>query len=112
MAGSKSNARIRAVDGGRRLYVISAAAALAGVHPQTLRFYERRGLIEPERTKGGSRRYSDRDVERLRRIQELTAEGLSLSGVERLLELEDRLARARAEIARLRATVDRLRPRV
>lgn len=84
------------------LHLISVAAARAGAHPQTLRFYERRGLITPRRTPGGSRRYSERDIERLRRIQELTAEGVSLSGVRRLLELEDRLAQARTEITRLR----------
>src|SRR5206468_11038771 len=62
----------------RALYVISVAAELAGVHPQTLRIYERRGLLDPARTGGGSRRYSDRDIERLRRIQGLTSAGLNL----------------------------------
>ncbi len=70
------------------LYVISVAAELAGVHPQTLRIYERRGLVEPARTTGGSRRYSDHDIELLRRIQELTNEGLNLAGVQRVLALE------------------------
>lgn len=70
------------------LYVISVAAELAGVHPQTLRIYERRGLVEPARTTGGSRRYSDHDIELLRRIQELTNAGLNLAGVQRVLELE------------------------
>lgn len=83
------------------VYVISVAAELAGVHPQTLRVYERRGLLDPSRTTGGSRRFSERDLERLRRIQELTAEGLNLEGVRRVLELE-------AEVARLRADVDRI----
>ena len=69
----------------RAVYVISVAAELAGVHPQTLRIYERRGLIEPARTKGGSRRYSDHDLAQLRSIQELTAEGVSLEGVVALL---------------------------
>lgn len=70
------------------VYVISVAAELAGVHPQTLRIYERRGLVDPARTSGGSRRYSDHDIALLRRIQELTTEGLNLAGVQRVLELE------------------------
>ena len=80
----------------RALYVISVAAELAGVHPQTLRIYERKGLIEPQRTQGRSRRYSERDIALLRRIQELTQAGVGLSGVERILELEARLGDARA----------------
>ena len=78
----------------RALYIISVAAELAGVHPQTLRIYERKGLIEPSRTEGRSRRYSDRDIALLRRIQELTNEGVSLAGVRRILELEAELERA------------------
>ena len=74
------------------LYVISVAAELAGMHPQTLRIYERKGLIEPARTSGRSRRYSERDIELLRRIQELSNEGISLVGVQRVLALEDQLA--------------------
>ena len=70
------------------VYVISVAAELAGVHPQTLRIYERKGLVDPARTGGGSRRYSDEDIDLLRRIQELTADGLNLEGVRRVLELE------------------------
>ncbi len=70
------------------VYVISVAAELAGVHPQTLRIYERKGLVDPARTAGGSRRYSDDDIALLRRIQELTTEGLNLAGVERVLALE------------------------
>lgn len=72
----------------RAIYVISVAAELAGVHPQTLRIYERKGLLHPQRTAGNTRRYSDRDIELLRRIQELTAEGINLAGVMRVLELE------------------------
>ena len=83
----------------RAVYIISVAAELAGVHPQTLRIYERKGLVDPARTAGGSRRYSEDDIEQLRRIQELTNEGLNLAGVQRVLELE-------AEIARLRALLD------
>jgi MerR family transcriptional regulator/heat shock protein HspR len=85
----------------RAVYVISVAAELAGVHPQTLRIYERKGLVDPARTAGGSRRYSDADIKLLRRIQDLTNEGLNLAGVQRVLELE-------AEVAQLRAQVERL----
>jgi MerR family transcriptional regulator/heat shock protein HspR len=80
------------------LYVISVAAELAGVHPQTLRIYERKGLVDPARTGGGSRRYSDADISQLRRIQELTNEGLNLAGVKRVLELEAELERARHQL--------------
>jgi MerR family transcriptional regulator, heat shock protein HspR len=93
----------------RAVYIISVAAELAGVHPQTLRIYERRGLIEPQRTPGGSRRYSERDIGRLARIQELTTEGVSLLGVVRFLELEDRLDDAQREVERLRREVDEAR---
>ena len=86
----------------RALYVISVAAELAGVHPQTLRIYERKGLLDPARTGGGSRRYSDRDIEQLRRIQDLTAAGLNLAGVKAVIELEEELARLRHELVRLR----------
>ena len=89
----------------RALYIISVAAELAGVHPQTLRIYERKGLIEPSRTEGRSRRYSDRDIARLARIQELTNEGVSLAGVRRILELELELEDARAEIDALRRSL-------
>jgi MerR family transcriptional regulator, heat shock protein HspR len=91
----------------RALYVISVAAELAGVHPQTLRIYERKGLIEPARTSGRSRRYSDHDIELLRRIQELTNEGLSLVGVQKVLDLENQLAGARERIAQLEAALER-----
>ena len=87
----------------RAVYVISVAAELAGVHPQTLRIYERKGLLDPARTVGGSRRYSDVDIEQLQRIQELTAAGLNLEGVKRVMELEGEVATLRAEIDRLRA---------
>ena len=73
------------------IYVISVAAELAGVHPQTLRVYERKGLLTPQRTAGNTRRYSQRDIERLRRIQELSREGVNLAGALRVLELEERL---------------------
>ena len=84
----------------RAVYVISVAAELAGVHPQTLRIYERKGLLDPARTGGGSRRYSDADLAQLTRIQELTNEGLNLAGVKRVLELEARLRALEAEVQR------------
>jgi MerR family transcriptional regulator, heat shock protein HspR len=96
----------------RALYIISVAAELAGVHPQTLRIYERKGLIEPQRTEGRSRRYSDRDIELLQHIQELTNEGVGLAGVKRILELELALEKAKAEIERLREQVKRARQEV
>ena len=92
----------------RALYVISVAAELAGVHPQTLRIYERKGLVEPARTSGRSRRYSDEDIELLRRIQELTTEGISLVGVQRILALEADV-RASVQLAtKLQARVEAL----
>ena len=91
----------------RAVYVISVAAELAGVHPQTLRIYERKGLVEPSRTGGGSRRYSDADIALLSRIQELTNEGMNLAGVKRVLELEARVAEPEAQVAAARQqTVD------
>ncbi len=84
------------------VYIISVAAELAGVHPQTLRIYERKGLIEPYRTPGGTRRYSDEDLTRLGLIQELTSDGVNLEGVRRILDLQ-------ADNDRLRNQVDRLR---
>jgi MerR family transcriptional regulator/heat shock protein HspR len=87
----------------RAVYVISVAAELAGMHPQTLRIYERKGLVDPARTNGGSRRYSQADIARLQRIQELTNDGLNLAGVKRVLDLEAELADARAELDRLHA---------
>ena len=83
----------------RGVYVISVAAELAGMHPQTLRIYERRGLLDPARTGGGSRRYSARDIERLRRIHTLTQSGLNLAGVKAVMELEDEVARLRVQLA-------------
>lgn len=86
----------------RAVYVISVAAELAGVHPQTLRIYERKGLLDPARTGGGSRRYSDVDIERLHRILDMTAAGVNLEGVRRIIELEDEVARVRRELAKAR----------
>ncbi len=82
----------------RAVYVISVAAELAGVHPQTLRIYERRGLLAPARTAGGSRRYSDADLALLERIAELTDEGLNLAGVQRVLELERTVVELEAQL--------------
>lgn len=90
----------------RALYVISVAAELAGVHPQTLRIYERKGLVAPARTTGRSRRYSDRDIALLRRIQELTNDGVSLAGVQRVLALEDELLGTRQRVAELEARLE------
>jgi MerR family transcriptional regulator/heat shock protein HspR len=87
----------------RAVYVISVAAELTGVHPQTLRIYERKGLLDPSRTSGGSRRFSDADLSRLRHIQQLTATGLNLEGVRRVLELENELERLRTELKEARA---------
>ena len=97
-------------DRDRGLFVISVAAELAGVHPQTLRMYERKGLLKPARTEGRARRYSERDIERVKLIQSLTRdEGMNLVGVQMVIELttavermQDRLARAQAEALRLR----------
>lgn len=91
----------------RAVYVISVAAELAGVHPQTLRIYERRGLLDPARTGGGSRRYSEDDIARLHRIQELTAGGMNLEGVRRVLELERELDELQLQIALLRTELER-----
>jgi MerR family transcriptional regulator, heat shock protein HspR len=86
----------------RPIYMISVAADLVGMHPQTLRIYETKGLVRPQRTPGGTRLYSEADVERLRIIQRLTSElGLNLAGVELVLRLEDELRKAHATIERL-----------
>ncbi len=93
----------RPPDPTRAVYVISVAAELAGVHAQTLRIYERKGLVEPARTPGGSRRYSEIDIALLRRIQELTNEGLNLAGVKRVLDLEHHVAQLELEMRELQA---------
>jgi MerR family transcriptional regulator/heat shock protein HspR len=85
----------------RAVYVISVAAELAGMHPQTLRIYERKGLVNPARTSGGSRRYSEADIDQLRRIQQLTAAGLNLAGVKLVLHLEHEITRLQSEVERL-----------
>jgi MerR family transcriptional regulator/heat shock protein HspR len=90
------------VDHDRPRYMISVAAGLVGMHPQTLRIYEQKGLVRPRRTAGNTRLYSDRDVARLQLIQRLTTEtGLNLAGVERVLRLEDELGRMRRRLDRM-----------
>lgn len=89
------------------VYVISVAAELAGMHPQTLRIYERRGLVNPARTQGGNRRYSDADIETLQRIAELTEQGMNLEGIRRVMELEYENARLRDELHKARTAAER-----
>jgi MerR family transcriptional regulator/heat shock protein HspR len=92
------------------VYIISVAAELAGVHPQTLRTYERKGLIKPSRTSGGTRRYSDRDVRRVQLIQDLTqGEGVNLAGVLRILALQDQIEQLQDELDRTESRVERVR---
>jgi len=88
------------------VYVISVAAELAGMHPQTLRIYERRGLVNPGRPTGGNRRYTDADIARLRRIAQLAAEGLNLEGIRMVMQLEDEVAELRRQVAELRGRVN------
>lgn len=95
----------------RAVYVISVAAQLAGMHPQTLRIYERRGLVNPGRTTGGNRRYTDADIARLRRIAQLAAEGLNLEGIRMVMQLEDEVVELRRQVAELRARVNGETPR-
>ena len=98
-----------ATDDERAVYIISVAAELAGVHPQTLRIYERKGLLAPKRTSGNTRRYSDRDIRLLRQIQDLTqAAGINLAGVKRIIELQAQLDALRAQTEELE---ERLRER-
>lgn len=92
------------------VYIMSVAAELAGVHPQTLRTYERKGLIRPARTPGGTRRYSQREIERVRLIQQLTqGEGVNLAGVLRILELTERVQELEDELERARAETEAAR---
>src|SRR5687768_14648589 len=95
-----------ALDDRRALYVISVAAELAGLHPQTLRIYERKGLVDPARTSGGSRRYSDDDIDQLRRVQDLTNDGLNLAGVKKVIELEAEIRRLERELDEMRQQMD------
>jgi MerR family transcriptional regulator/heat shock protein HspR len=116
MSPTRKNRRVRrvesvtaGVDRRRGVFMISVAAELADMHPQTLRMYEARGLITPKRSPKNTRLYSHEDVERLRRIQRMTAEeGLNLAGVETVLNMERELERARAEVARMRERATQL----
>lgn len=96
------------IDDRRGVFMISVAAELAEMHPQTLRMYEARGLIAPKRSPKNTRLYSQYDVERLRRIQRMTAEGLNLVGVEAVLALEERLEKMKAELERVRSRAEEL----
>jgi MerR family transcriptional regulator, heat shock protein HspR len=101
------------VEHDRGVFMISVAAELAEMHPQTLRMYEARGLIEPKRSPKGTRLYSQADVERLRRIQEMTTEwGMNLAGVERVLELEEKLDRMRRKVDALERRAEALQAEI
>ena len=99
-------------DRNRPLYMIGVAAELAGVHPQTLRAYEQKGLLTPQRTSGGTRMYSQADLDRLMLINELTEEGVNLAGVMRILDLQSRLDERESELEYLHARVKRLADRL
>ena len=88
------------------VYIISVAAELAGVHPQTLRIYEQKGLVRPHRTRGNTRRYSEADIDRLRRVQRLTQDGVNLAGVKRILAMEEELQRLHLRIAQLETSLE------
>jgi MerR family transcriptional regulator, heat shock protein HspR len=109
---ASSHTRVEiSIDDERGVFMISVAAELAHMHPQTLRIYEARGLITPQRSPKNTRLYSQRDVERLRRIQRMTSEeGLNLAGVETVLELEERVAKLRGELERARRRLQELEP--
>jgi MerR family transcriptional regulator/heat shock protein HspR len=96
------------IDDERGLYVISVAAELSGLHPQTLRQYDRLGLVSPNRTEGRNRRYSLRDIASLRMVQRLVGEGINHAGVKRIIELETAVANMAIEVAQLRIEVDAL----
>jgi MerR family transcriptional regulator, heat shock protein HspR len=100
---------VNRVTGERAVYIISVAAELAGVHPQTLRIYERKGLVHPQRTSGNTRRYSEHDIERLQVIQALTDEGVNLAGVKRIIDLQEEIDGLHRQVAELRAQLERRR---
>ncbi len=95
----------------KAVFVISVAAELAGMHPQTLRIYERKGLLDPFRTPGGTRRYSQEDIEQLQLIQELTSQGLNLVGVKRVLALQEENRRLKHKLDRLRDKIEEIEER-
>jgi MerR family transcriptional regulator/heat shock protein HspR len=108
MSARRITAKVE-IDEERGVFMISVAADLAHMHPQTLRMYEARGLISPQRSPKNTRLYSQRDVERLRRIQRMTSEeGLNLAGVETVLEMEERVERMRAELQRAQRRAEEL----
>lgn len=111
-AGARGPARSHLDDLNRPLYMIGVAAELAGVHPQTLRAYEQKGLINPQRTSGGTRMYSQADIDRLQLINELTEEGINLAGVMRIIDLQSRLDESMAEASDLHKRVRRLADRL
>jgi MerR family transcriptional regulator/heat shock protein HspR len=109
--GNRSSGASRPDD--RAVYIISVAAELAGVHPQTLRIYERKGLLSPARTAGNTRRYSERDIARLQMIQQLTqVHGLNLAGVKMIVEMENELDRMRSRVQRLDRELEEARSRM
>jgi MerR family transcriptional regulator, heat shock protein HspR len=110
-AGRRVQARGQG-GGDRGLYIISVAAELVGVHPQTLRIYERKGLLMPSRTAGNTRRYSERDIARLQTIQRLTQEGVNLAGVKRIVEMENELDRMSQRMVAMRIEMERAEQRL
>jgi MerR family transcriptional regulator/heat shock protein HspR len=108
MAASRRSRVEISIDDERGVFMISVAAELARMHPQTLRIYEARGLVSPKRSPKNTRLYSQRDVERLRRIQQMTSEGLNLAGVETVLALEERAAKQGRELEQARRRIDEL----
>ena len=112
MAPSDKDARERGRDRDKPLYMISVAAELTGMHPQTLRVYESKGLVNPKRSGGNTRLYSRSDIERLELINQLTDEGINLAGVVRILDMKERAEKREAEIEELRARVRALEDEV
>ena len=105
---NNQNSKSQNLDDDAGLYVISVAAELSGLHPQTLRQYDRLGLVSPNRTVGRNRRYSLRDIASLRMVQRLTGEGINHAGIKRIIELETAMANMAIEVAKLRVEVDAL----
>jgi MerR family transcriptional regulator/heat shock protein HspR len=110
--GSRADDKTPANDRDRPLYMISVAAELAGMHPQTLRIYENKGLVNPKRSAGNTRLYSQADIEQLELIGQLTSEGINLAGVLRITDLQERLEKKEEEIEALRRRITRLEDRV